>query len=74
MFYDLSSTQPNAYKMADEHIPNVWGSLREAWIFGYLGWKNKFVRGSACSKFYQKGKLASKTLPRPQGQGEKGKR
>ena len=59
-FYTFGDKHPDIYKVADKYIPLIWGSLREAWMKGYLGAKVKYVKTSATAKFYKMGKQSRK--------------
>jgi len=58
--YTFGDKNPDIYKLADKHIPNIWGSLREAWMKGYAGIRIKYVKTSMTEKFYKLGERARK--------------
>lgn len=65
---------PKVYKRAEELIPHIWGTLRSAWMKGYLLKdvpeikKCKFVRTSAAETYFRLGKLARKTDDEKKGE------
>lgn len=62
----LSDKRYDVFLIADRYIPHVWGSLREAWMKGFINQSEGFfypplwARNSACAVYYRKGKEAAK--------------
>lgn len=60
--YTFAKTQPEAYQLFRSLHPQVFGSLQEAWIKGYIGWENRFgAPNSEYTRWWKKGKKYRKT-------------
>lgn len=55
-FLTLDEKYPEIERKANEKIPGVWGSLREAWVKGFLGIPAKLIPTSAYEYYYMKGR------------------
>lgn len=57
-------TREEAYKLADELIPNVWGSMRAAWVHGFIDGRaigiHRYPRTSVCWVYMNMGKTDRK--------------
>jgi len=56
---DINVTREEAYQIANRLIPETWGSLRTAWINGFIGYPEegvaKYPKTSVAYQFRKKG-------------------